>query len=80
MGLLLLAVCAFLGALVTLAAVLDLWSSLALGCLGVRPALRHFHQTCSSLGDLVIALGTHLKDFRLSFPLSSRYGSPVDRP
>jgi hypothetical protein len=69
MGFFLVAVYAAIGALLIACLLVDLWLSLLLGCLGLRPAMQHFRDTCSRVGDLLIALGQPLKSVDLSFPL-----------
>lgn len=68
-GLFLVAACVAVGTLLIVLLVVNLWFSLLLGCLGFRPAMQNFHDTCSKAGNLLIALGQPLKSLKLSFPL-----------
>lgn len=74
-GLFLITVCVAIGALAILFLLVDLWVSLLLASLGLRPAMQHFRDTCSRVGDLLIALGQPLKSLDLSFPVDD-YRSP----
>lgn len=69
MGLFLITGCVSAGALIISLVLVDLWFSLSLACLGLRSAMEHFRGLCSTVGDLLIALGKPLKSVDISFPL-----------
>jgi hypothetical protein len=72
MGLLVIAMVVFVAAILIPMIIIDFWVSLVLGCLGVRPAMTHLRESCSNVGNLIIAIGNSIKSWEISFPLDDR--------
>ena len=72
MGLLVIAMTFGVAILLVPLVLADLWVAVTLACFGVRPAMTHFHELCSTLGQLLIGIGNKLQSLEVSFPLDTR--------